>query len=346
MPPKSPRARCALISSLAVLLISVALSVAVLEWGIRIVLPHFDPTGQIEFTHLPDGMGIGPVNTTLRQVKNTRDFDVQIRFNALGWRDDKLVSQSGERSIFAVGDSFTFGWGVEQVDRFSDRLGKRLGRDVFNIAIPGDLDDYADLIRLAERNGATIRTLVVGVCMENDLLDYSARTKITPIAPNKQTGPTAWISQWKPWLRDNSALYFLLTSVVHGNPTLKAMAVKAGLLVPNLQLSSLTLSDATVRVSAERLNSLVAGRKAVILIIPARHLWVGDEASRAAMAHVHDTFVGAITAEGLVVVDPRPHMEAGGNPLTYHFTNDGHWNAKGHDLASAMLAERITQLGW
>lgn len=333
-------------ASLLVLIISVAVSLIAAEWGIRLVLPHFDPTGQIEFTSLPGGIGIGPPNAVLRQVKNTGDFDVTVRFNALGFRDDKLVSSSNAGSIFAAGDSFTFGWGVRQEDRFSDQLAARLGRMVFNIAIPGDFDDYAALIAYAERNGAVIGTLVVGVCMENDLLDYTVKAKAAEVRGPEPTGFGAWLSRVKPWLRDRSALYFLVTSTIHAHPVLKEMAVKVGLLVPNLQLISLNISDDVVRASVERLKTLVRDRRAVVLIIPARHLWVGSDSNRKAMAHVHDAFTRAAAEAGLVVVDPRARIEASGRPLTYHFDNDGHWNAKGHALAAEMLAERISQLGW
>jgi hypothetical protein len=41
----------------------------------------------------------------------------------------------------------------------------------------------------------------------------------------------------------------------------------------------------------------------------------------------------------MTVVDIRNQMEIGGNPLSYHFANDGHWNAVGHRLAAEALTE-------
>ncbi len=47
-------------------------------------------------------------------------------------------------------------------------------RYFFNIAIPDNIIGYQRLLRYAEGRGANARRLVVGICMENDLQDYSS----------------------------------------------------------------------------------------------------------------------------------------------------------------------------
>jgi phospholipase/lecithinase/hemolysin len=41
----------------------------------------------------------------------------------------------------------------------------------------------------------------------------------------------------------------------------------------------------------------------------------------------------------MIVVDLRDRFEQSGNPLSYHFANDTHWNKEGHRLAAEALAE-------
>src|SRR5262249_13214572 len=157
-----------------VLVIATVFSLASIEIALRVFFPFYDPSGQVRFVSLDDGTVIGPPGAVLRQSKDTGDYDVEVRFNALGFRDEKLLTTATEpHDLFVVGDSFPFGWGVETRDRFSDQLQVILQRRVFNIAIPGlDFDGYDHLMRYAEANGASIRNLIISVTMENDLDIY------------------------------------------------------------------------------------------------------------------------------------------------------------------------------
>lgn len=59
-------------------------------------------------------------------------IDRYMHLNSLGYRDREWTADdfTGKTVIFAVGDSFTEGWGIENpADRFPDRLQTRLGDD-------------------------------------------------------------------------------------------------------------------------------------------------------------------------------------------------------------------------
>ena len=79
----------------------------------------------------------------------------------------------------------------------------------------------------------------------------------------------------KLWLTNNSALYRMFTTAVQQNPLLKNFAVRAHLLVPNLEgMAKNTYSPEVVERSADRLAEITSRyRHAVILIIPSRALW-------------------------------------------------------------------------
>ena len=40
-------------------------------------------------------------------------------------------------------------------------------------------------------------------------------------------------------------------------------------------------------------------------------------------------------------IDLRTEFENAGNPLHFHFTNDGHWNESGHALAASVIAKHF-----
>jgi hypothetical protein len=332
-----------------VLVACTVISFVLLETAIRIFLPFYDPSGQVAFVRLGDAQ-IGPPGAVVRQSKNTGDYDVEVRFNALGFRDEKLLTAATDRDLFVVGDSFPFGWGVEARDRFSDRLQAILNRPVFNIAIPGlDLDGYDRLLQQAEANGASIKNLIISVTMENDLRVYDiSHPPGSPPNLLKGTSPPlselsilrAYLTNLKAYLTAHSALYIAITNVVHKAALLQRTAVQLGLLIPNLDgMPDLVGSPEALTTSALRVLQLARGRDAIVLIIPSRRLWVGKTADRVEAVRIHEAFIENLRNSGMIVVDLRDRFEQGGNPLSYHFANDGHWNKEGHRLAAEALAK-------
>jgi hypothetical protein len=325
-------------------------ALVLLEFVVRVFFPIFDPSGYVEFGHLPDGTPIGPFGRVLRQVKNTGDYDVEVRFNAWGFRDDKSLTSATDADLFVVGDSFAFGWGVEARDRFSDQLQTILYRPVFNIAIAGtDFDGYDRLIRYAQASGAIVNKVIICVTMENDLHIYdvsrspgrSASASTTDLLP---------MSLWslKAHIAEHSALFVMMTHAAHKTPGLRQFAVRLGLIRPNLEGIGDVLGDADAALvsSAHRLLYLVSGRDAIVLIIPSRRLWVGESRQRAEAARLHTKFVNILRNSGLTVADMRERLESTGNPLSYHFANDGHWNKEGHRLAAEFLAGVLQAKGY
>lgn len=328
-------------------LLSVVFSIFLCEFLVRAVFPIYDPSGYVTFDRLPDGTPIGPRGAVLRQVKDTGDYDVEVRFNDLGFRDDKSLQTAKETDLFVVGDSFAFGWGVSARDRFSDRLEVVLNRPVFNIAAAGaDLNGYYRLIRYAEKNGVVVKDIIISVTMENDIGVYDALLPTGVAAPVHTAGSAPVnLAMLKRHLAEHSALYVLLTHAVHQTAWLRRIAVQLGLLIPILEgIGDENVSTEALTTSVLRLRQLAAGRHAIVLIIPSRRLWVGDAARRAEAAAVHTRFVDMLRASDLRVVDLRDSFESHGNALSYHFANDGHWNKAGHRLAAKTLEDAIPNL--
>ena len=89
---------------------------------------------------------------------NARDFVAQhgpapaIRTNSLGFRDREIPPKSERYRIVVVGDSFTWGQGVEERDRYSDLIERALGPgyEVFNFGRPGNnLPEHLDVLAQA-----------------------------------------------------------------------------------------------------------------------------------------------------------------------------------------------------
>ena len=142
------------LQTLALALAGGTLALLAFELAVRVFLPAFDPSGQFRFAYdSGDGLMLGQPGTVARQRKNTGDYDVAVRINARGLRDDKDVAQARASDTAVVGDSFAWGWGVAPPDRFSDRLRGLTGRRVFNLATPTDLAGYGALLEHAGQIG-------------------------------------------------------------------------------------------------------------------------------------------------------------------------------------------------
>ena len=319
-----------------VVVLATVLGLALAEGLTRLLAPAFDPSGRFTFDHEIADLVLARPGTVARQVKNAGDYDVAVRINPHGLRDARDIATARPGDVVVVGDSFAWGWGVEESQRFSNLTGTMTGRRSFNLSTPTDLDGYAALLAYGEALGARLGRIVVAVCMENDLRLYGPPTGTATEAAAPPVPP----GDWKLWLERRSAAYLFATAAIHQTPWLRDMAVRIGLVVPNL--AGIALNDdvpGIVASSADRLQSIAARHPTLVVLIPSRALWVG--ANRAAEDRIHGALVAALSERGVETLDLRPVFEAGGAPLSFHFANDGHWNPRGHRLAAEAIARRL-----
>lgn len=327
-----------LLKKLLLLVLTGGICVFILEFGIRAFLPFYHPGTQIDFTLDANGMALGPANQTRRLRQPKGDYDLDVSFNRHGLRDTKDLKDCGPGDLIALGDSFTMGWGIPETNRFSSRLEAALARPVFNVAIPGDVAGGARLLAHAQTNGARARTIIFGLCMENDLKNYE---KPAPPPP-----PTAANLRSKRGVQDllkrHSALYFFLSYELNTIPATRKLFEQLGLARNIDQLTHRNDDDpAALESTARKVAELLAPYPgSVVLIIPSRANWSGDH--RATESAIHEKVTGLLRTNGVQIVDMKPVIEAAGTPLNFYFTTDAHWNSEGHRLAAETLANHFT----
>ena len=308
------------------------------EIGIRNLYPKYDPSGRIKFEYNKDfNIRIGKKNYSGRQIKNTGDYDTSVTFNKYGFRDDKDVTQINPQDLLVVGDSYSLGWGVENDKRYSDQLQKLINKPVYNISISNNLEGYKGLIGYAESNGAKIENVILGFCMENDLLDYGnlGQRKIKDYSATNKISYTAI----KNYL-SNFALFNLFTAYIHSNTSLRNFAVKSGLIIDNLGgIAKNEINDQTLRSSVAIIKELNNKYNLLVIIIASRGLWAGK--NKVVENEVHIKFTGLLRENKIDFIDLRKSFEAGGSPLNYHFENDGHWNENGHYLSAKEIYDYL-----
>lgn len=100
------------------------------------------------------------------------DFKHRIVNNSRGYRDrERAYDKGGRKRIVVLGDSTTWGWGVESGERFSDVIEKRLeGWEVINLAQAGYSTDQELLV--LESEGLKYRPDVVILLFDrNDVVE-------------------------------------------------------------------------------------------------------------------------------------------------------------------------------
>ena len=135
----------------------------ILEWGAG---------WRLYASHRNAGLIWGPYSVV---EHSTDEFSYQARINNLGFRDrDFAVRRSGAKRVLAIGDSFTYGWGVDGEDSWPKVMERELRQggldiEVANLGMPGaGPREYA---ALAERAIPLLRPdlIVVGMLQADDL---------------------------------------------------------------------------------------------------------------------------------------------------------------------------------
>ena len=109
-----------------------------LELALRVVLGNFAQSRMLQRSEQPDiclenqpGVDLTYTGWMLR-VRPTR-----MRTNALGGRGPEVPPKGDLLRVIALGDSFTFGQGVEEDEAFVQVAGADLGAEVLNFGVPG-----------------------------------------------------------------------------------------------------------------------------------------------------------------------------------------------------------------
>lgn len=316
--------------NLSLFLISIACGLCILEIGIRIILPVFIPAGDVSYYYNSEGVPLGKKKSFGRVYLSSGDFDVIVHFNQYGFRDHHDIKHGREQDVFTVGDSFTYGQGVCEQERYSDLLEYILRIPVYNIAVPTHIRGYRRLVKYAEENGVPIKNLIIGICMDNDIIDYES-----PSVADVNLG-SIWIQNLKFFLIRHSAAYNAIADIVHRNRFLRIRAKCMGL------LSEKKTDNTALISSVQEVEHLAWKYNALIVIIPSGTLWMTQSVrgllDSKESKRVHNEFVSALRQRNLNVVDLRSDFEESGNPLQYYFRHDMHWNKSGHAKVAEVIA--------
>ncbi len=362
------------LTSLAVLAVSVLLSLLLAELLVRWVRPQprlviapggfytADPPGRYRLS--PGYRG---------RIYNRAEYDNEIRINQAGLRGEEVAEGHDNRlRILHLGDSFVFGVGVEDDATFCTLTARDLSEsgvaaEGLNAGIPAF--GVPDAVRWLARHGVSLEPdlVVLSIFQGNDLVDASPDQEEILLVDGLLV-PGKSSDGIKAWLHRHSHLYVLLKGLLE-QPGFMPLRSKLGLAEPwkmrvlreeygVYRTSAETDLLAAIQATDQALGELVAlseryGFDLLAMLIPSE-IQVDPERWRAGLASLdldpegYDPtvptriFTGLLDRHAIPTLDLGPYFAeglAGGEEL--YFRLDRHWTTNGHRLAAGRLGAFI-----
>ena len=356
------------LGSLGVFATSLAISVLLIELALRLFMPQafteatpglFQPDPPRRYRLTPGHRG---------RVSNLAGFDTSVSINSAGLRGPEIGPKTPDTfRILVTGDSYTFGWGVEQDETFVARLADVLGSsyphlEVMNAGVPGfGVQDEVDWL---QEHGSALAPdlMILAIFAGNDLTDATEarrNEKISFEVPTAGPAKGFWL-----WLYRNSHLVRLADMAGFR----KLLGLPDAWLIEYLRDVFRCYTDEPAplaeegkkasRKALEELKALSAERGVPVaaMIIPAP--WqVDSESWKMTVAFLGMESEGldpeapirffrtSLEEIGIPVLDLAPtfrtKLQADGVPLYFSF--DGHWNVDGHLVASEALGRFLLE---
>ncbi len=363
-----------IVQPVAALLMAAVFALAVGEIAVRVLLP------QVRLVIEPGGFYIADPPGRYRlapgyrgRITNRAEYDNEIRINEAGLRGPELAARSEDRlRVLAIGDSFTFGVGVEDSETFVAVLAEELnGASIVAEGLNAGTPAFGvpDAMLWLRRHGLELDpdVVVLAVFLGNDLIDASPdREEILVVDGLLVPGESP--RGVKAWLFRNSQLYVAVKGLMELS-AMRPLRSKLGLGEPWTQRVLREELDVYRRGARERFAEAVAATEGalselavlaaehdfepVVLMIPSE-VQVDPERWAAAVKTLEldpadydprlptRIFREMLARHAIPVVEPAQELAArirGGENLYYRL--DRHWTAGGHRLAAEKLAEAL-----
>lgn len=282
-------------------------------------------------------------------VFETPQFRTVVRINENGLRDRRhsYERQNDTERILVLGDSFAWGYGVEESERFSQLLEEALGVEVINAGVSGYSTDQEFL--WYKNEGVKYETdLVILVLTGNDVGDNN-RELVNTIyykpkfvieegqlvlrgVPVPKTSPQGKIIYF---VSQRSALaYFLVQRyfdlhALYGK--LKVDSVRASSPVSgiNTEREPFKLTMALI----DEMSSIAESREAKFMIVTTDRWW--NHPAR----ETYKDLVTTLQGEGFLVLDVE--SMPGFDPEDMLIPDDGHWSQSGHEFVAEKIKEFV-----
>lgn len=282
-------------------------------------------------------------------VFETPQFSTRVRINDKGLRDrpHSYECQNDKERILVLGDSFAWGYGVEESERFSQLLEKSLDVEVINAGVSGYSTDQELL--WYKNEGIKYETdLVILVVTGNDVGDnnqqlvsniyYKPRFVLEDdhlVLRGYPVPKTSSMGRFVYSLSQRSALaYFVVQRYfdvlsLYGKLKANSDDTSSSALPTSAPTAPFKLTIALI----DELRDITEARKAKFMIVTTDSWW------NSRSSDTYQDFITALQTEHFLVLDVA--AMPGFDPAEMLIPDDGHWNQSGNDFVAEQLKALI-----
>jgi lysophospholipase L1-like esterase len=312
--------------------------------------------------------GISEAGTHLRpgfrgEYRNA-EYRISIAINAQGLRGPDIVSPkpTGTYRVLAVGDSFTFGQGVQYEQAWPEVVERRFGRSVevvnagWSAGSPVGYDRYLASHGMRYEPDLVLVALFVGNDVVEDLAERQAGDRpidqveyASRYITNLQVriGPVGALRELADTLLPN--LYELATvAVVKIQYALGAHRTHFDYVLADDEPAELTEGWAqTLRTLGGIADRATArGARFGVVLIPFYDQVAGTPYGRGFTVDRPQRRILASCGErALLCLDLLPALRGSGDPRELYYLKDGHWTVRGHEVAAEAISAWLARHG-
>ena len=282
-------------------------------------------------------------------IFETPQFRTAVRINENGLRDQghSYERQNDIERILVLGDSFAWGYGVEESERFSQRLEEALGVDVINAGVSGYSTDQ-ELLWYRNEGIKYETDLVILVLAGNDVGDNDQQIVSTiyykpnfvleegqlvlkgyPVPKTSLQGKLVYA------LSQRSALAYFLVQRYFDLLSLYGK-IKVNSDHTDLPTSGINAEREPFRLTIaliEEMRNIAESRKAKFMIVATNRWWNSPS------GETYNDFINTLQNEGFLVLDVE--SMPGFDPEVMLIPDDGHWNQAGHKFVAKKIKALI-----
>jgi hypothetical protein len=284
-------------------------------------------------------------------IFETLQFRTVVRINENGLRDrpHAYERQKGTERILVLGDSFAWGYGVEESERFSQLLEKSLEVEVINAGVSGYSTDQ-ELLWYRDEGIKYETDLVVLVLTGNDVGDndhllvntiyYKPKFVLEDSQlvlkgyPVPKTSPQG---RFIYSLSQRSALaYFLVQRYFDVRSLYGKFRANTDSPGPSASAAGTPTEPFKLTIALiDQMRELAESKHAKFMIVSTDRWWnyPGEE--------IYKDFVTTMQNEGFLVLDVE--SLPGFDPKAMLIPGDGHWNQAGHAFVTEQIRDFIEQ---